>query len=134
MAFADPDAEGTSSALSIVQPKAVAAASLALESREAGLAIFALAVLRLGVGGKGPTEVDGSLLEHLCGDLLPPGQAVACLVTVPSRATMKMRPASSVLFQALNALMRSNPDQGTGTDGSTLLVARASMTSRSDWL
>jgi hypothetical protein len=75
VAFADPDAEATSPALSIAQPEAIAAASLTLESREAGLATFALAVLRLGVGGKGPTEVDGSLLEHLCGDLLLPGQA-----------------------------------------------------------
>jgi hypothetical protein len=134
VAFADSDAEAASSALSIAQPKAVAATSLTLESREAGLATFALAVLRLGVGGKGPAEVDGSLLEHLCGDPLLPGQPVTCLVTVPSRATTKTRPASSVLFQALNGLMRSNPDQGTGTDGSSLLAARASVTSRSDWL
>jgi hypothetical protein len=54
VAFADPDAEATSPALSIAQPEAIAAASLTLESRGAGLATFALAVLRLGVGGKGP--------------------------------------------------------------------------------
>jgi hypothetical protein len=56
------------------------------------------------------------------------------LVLVPSAATTKTRPASSVFFQALNALIRSNPDHGTTIDGSIFFAASASITSRGDWL
>src|SRR5215207_5119699 len=49
---------------------------------------------------------------------------VTCLMMVPSGATTNSRPASSVFFQALNALIRSNPDHGTLTCGSFPLVAR----------
>jgi hypothetical protein len=45
-----------------------------------------------------------------------------------------MRPAASLFFQALKALMRSSPDQGTVTDGSTRLAASASVTNRRPWL
>src|SRR5512132_1955788 len=59
---------------------------------------------------------------------------VTCLLLVPSEPTTDTRPASSDVFQALNALIRSNPDQGTDIDGSSLLVLSAELTSRKHWL
>jgi hypothetical protein len=44
---------------------------------------------------------------------------VASLVMVPSGSTTKTRPAASLRYQALKALIRSNPDHGTHTDGLT---------------
>src|SRR5215216_1365370 len=51
---------------------------------------------------------------------------VTCLVIVPSAATVKMRPASSLRFQALNVLIKSKPEHGTFTDELDSLSARAS--------
>jgi hypothetical protein len=51
------------------------------------------------------------------------------LVAVPSGATTKTRPALSLVFQRLNALIKSKPDQDTVTDGSTFPAASASVTS-----
>ena len=42
---------------------------------------------------------------------------------------MKTRPALSLVFQRLNALIKSKPDQGTFTDGSAFFLASASVTS-----
>jgi hypothetical protein len=46
---------------------------------------------------------------------MPPSEAVTCLVMLPSGAATKTRPAASLRFQTLNALIRSNPDHGTLT-------------------
>jgi hypothetical protein len=54
---------------------------------------------------------------------------VTCLVVVPSGATAKTRPAPSLAFQRLNALIKSKLDQGTLTDGSAFSPASASVTS-----
>jgi hypothetical protein len=71
----NPDASPAGPAVGLVaQPEAVATAPLALSPREAGPAL-PFAVLGPGVGGQRPAEVDGGLLEHLCGDLVPPLQA-----------------------------------------------------------
>jgi hypothetical protein len=59
---------------------------------------------------------------------------VTCFVTVPSRVTTNTRPAASLTFQALKALIRSNPDHGTLALGSVFRAARASVTSRKHWL
>ena len=42
---------------------------------------------------------------------------------------MKTRPALSLVFQRLNALIKAKLDQGTFTAGSALFLARASVTS-----
>jgi hypothetical protein len=82
----------------------------------------------------GRGHVDCCFLEYLCGNLVSPGKAGRHLGHGRVGATTKIRPASSVFFQALNALIRSNLDLGTTTDGSVLLEARAAVISRSDWL
>jgi len=50
------------------------------------------------------------------------------LVVVPSGATTNTRPALSLVFQRLKALIKSKPDQGTVTDRSVFLAASASTT------
>ena len=54
--------------------------------------------------------------------------------TVPSGDTMNTRPAFSLFFHVLKALMRSYPDQGTFTDGSSRFLVSASVTNRRHWL
>jgi hypothetical protein len=55
---------------------------------------------------------------------------VTCFVVVPSGATMNMRPALSLVFQRLNALIKSDPYHGTVADRSVSTAASASVTSR----
>jgi hypothetical protein len=54
---------------------------------------------------------------------------VTSLVAVPSESTTNTRPALSLVFQRLKALIKSKPDQGTVTDGSTFPAASVSITS-----
>ena len=55
---------------------------------------------------------------------------VTCFVVVPSGATMNMRPALSLVFQWLNALIKADPEHGTVADRSVSTAASASVTSR----
>ena len=55
---------------------------------------------------------------------------VTCFVVVPSGATMNMRPALSLVFQRLNALIKSDPYHGTVADRSVSTAASALVTSR----
>jgi hypothetical protein len=107
-----PDADSVTAAriLLVSETKALAVPSLASVSREADLARC------LGVASERSAKINGGLLEHLGGDLLSPERPVTCLVVIPSGATTNMRPALSLGFQRLNALIKSNPDQGTATD------------------
>src|SRR5215207_10674151 len=109
MTLTDPNARRSTVARLVAEPEAVAAAPFAFAPREPDPAALAHGGLGLGMGGECPTKVDRGLLEHLRGDRLPPPQPVTCLMMVPSGATTNSRPASSVFFQALNALIRSNP-------------------------
>ena len=59
---------------------------------------------------------------------------VTIVSTVPSASTVKTRPASSVFFQALNVLIRSNPVHGTPIVGSVLRWVSAVFTIPRHWL
>lgn len=52
----------------------------------------------------------------------------------PSALTAKIRPAASVFFHVLNALMRSNPVHGTWLSRSVLRWSSAVFTIRKHWL
>ena len=86
MLLTDPDHQGAVFVSLVAEPEAVAATTLALFS------------------GKANPPTDTSCRQ---------ARPVIFLVVAPSRATEKTRPAASLPFQALYALMRSNPDQGT---------------------
>jgi hypothetical protein len=71
-----PDADQVAARIpSVAESETVAAAAFALTPRETDLSAGACAVLSSPVGGEGTTEVDGSLLEDLRGDLVPPGKS-----------------------------------------------------------
>ena len=53
---------------------------------------------------------------------------VTTISVTPSASTANTRAASSVFFQALNALIRSNPVHGTGTSGLVLRSVSAVLT------
>jgi hypothetical protein len=59
---------------------------------------------------------------------------VATTLTSPPGSTTNTRPAAAHRFHWPNALIRSNPDQGTTTDPSTARAATASFTNRRHWL
>src|SRR5512132_946333 len=134
MAFPDPDAGGRAVGMLVAEPKALATVPLALEFREAHVPAVRAASLGLKVGSERPAQVDCCFLEYLCGNLAPPRTAGHHLRHGCVRGHDEIRPASSVFFQALNALIRSNLDLGTTTDGSVLLDARGAVISRNDWL
>jgi hypothetical protein len=52
----------------------------------------------------------------------------------PAVSTAKTRPASSVFFHALKALIRSNPDHNTFAVGSAQCCVKESFTMRRPWL
>jgi hypothetical protein len=52
-------------------------------------------------------------------------QPVTLISASPALSTAKNRPASAVLFHALNWLIKSNPDHGTRTAGSACLAVSA---------
>jgi hypothetical protein len=113
-----PDADQVLIMLSLVaQAEAVAAAAFALTPGEADLAARALALLSAPVGRKGTAEIDCSLLEQLRRNPLPPGKAGHLLGDGAVSGDDNTLPASSLLFQALKALMRSYPDHGTWPGG-----------------
>jgi hypothetical protein len=132
MANPNPEAAPTP-ALSVSQSEAVATAALPLSPWEPDPSL-APATLGVGVGGKRAAEVDRGLSNTCADTSCRQTSPVTCLVTVPSEATTKTRPAPSLRFQALKALIRSNPDHGTRTCGSTRLAASASVTNRKHWL
>ena len=59
---------------------------------------------------------------------------VTCFVIVPSTATTRMRPASSLRFQALKVLIKSKRDHGIVADESVFPSAIAFANSRRHWL
>jgi hypothetical protein len=69
-------------------------------------------------GFQSVATVDGGLLEHLLTDLRAPRQPVTTHSATPAVSTVNTRPAASVFFQALKALIKSKPVQGTFTPGS----------------
>ncbi len=109
--------------LLVAETKAVLIASFTLAFREAKPA-----VTTLGVSSKPSTKIYRRLLEYLGRDLFPQESAVTSVVAVPSGSITNTRPALSLVFQRLKALIKSKPDQGTHTDGSTFPAASASVT------
>ena len=81
-----------------------------------------------------PPAVHGGFLEHLLAHLGAPRQAGHHGLGAPVGSTANTRPASSVFFHALNALIRSNPVHGTSTSGSRRRSVSAVFTSRRHWL
>jgi hypothetical protein len=69
MTFPDADQVTAISVLLVAQTEAVATASLAPVSGETHRPVPAFGVCR-----ERPPEVDGGFLEHLRGDLMPPGK------------------------------------------------------------
>ena len=59
---------------------------------------------------------------------------VTTVVRVPSASTLNTRPASSLLFQALNELIRSNPVHGTPVSWCALGAVSAAFTVTRHWL
>jgi hypothetical protein len=129
MTFPDADQVTAISVLLVAQTEAVATASLAPVSGKTHPPVPALGVCR-----ERPPEVDGGFLEHLRGDLMPPGKPGHLLGGCAIRRDYETRPALSLIFQALKALIRSNPDHGTVTGRPACAVASASVTSRRLWL
>jgi hypothetical protein len=81
-----PDADQVAARIPFVaESETVAAAAFALTPGETDLTAGACSVLSPPVGGEGPTEVDCSLLEHLRGDLVPPGKPRRLLGDSPIR-------------------------------------------------
>ena|SRR5215211_2227652 len=133
MAFADPD-QATAMLMPLVAyPEALAAATFAFVLREANPRALACAAPGISKCGKRPTAVNRGFLKHLCRDPTPPGQPGHLLVDDPLGATTNSRPASSLIFHLLNALIRSNPDHGTLTCGSICLASRALLTRSRHW-
>jgi hypothetical protein len=75
IALTDPDRERATLASLVPKPKAVTTPALALGLRKPHVVALAHAGLGVAVSGKCPTEVDRSLLKHLCRYRLPPCQA-----------------------------------------------------------
>ena len=124
MCLSDANSVTAARILLVPKTKALAVPSLAPVAREADLA------LGLGVSSERSTKINGGLLEHLGETSVRQESPVTCLMGVPSGATTNTRPARSLAFQRLNALIKSKPDQGTVADRSVLLAASASVTSR----
>ena len=112
MALPDPDREGAALAVLVAEPKPSWTAPLAFPPREAGPPALAAAVFGVGVGEsarpRSTAASSNTWAETSCRHPRP----VTCLVMVPSGAATKTRPAASPRFQALKALIRSNPATG----------------------
>ena len=101
---------------------------------EPDLAAPTFAGPRVLVGGERAAEVDGGLLEYLRGDLAPPGEPGRLLGDGALGVDDEDAPGGLAALQALKALIGSNPDHGTHTDGVTRWAFIASVTSRRHWL
>jgi hypothetical protein len=73
MSLADPDHRGAAPVLLVAEPKAVAAAALALASGETNPLALVLAKLGPPVGRQGVAEVYRGLLKYLRRYVMPPG-------------------------------------------------------------
>ena len=121
-----PDADPVAAAwiLLVAETKAVVIASFALVFREADLA-----VTPLGVSSKPSTKIYRGLLKHLGRDLFPPGEPGHLFGRCPVWSNHEHAAGALAGLQRLKALIKSKPDQGTVTDGSTFPAASASVTS-----
>jgi hypothetical protein len=124
MIFADADSVAAAWILLVAETKAVVIASFTLAFREANLA-----VTTLGVSSKPSTRSTAASSNTWAETSFRQESPVTSLVAVPSESTTNTRPALSLVFQRLKALIKSKPDQGTVTDGSTFPAASVSITS-----
>ena len=105
-----------------------------LEAGKAHSLAFALAGSGVRPGFEPLTQIDRGFLEYLLAHLGRHAKPVTTVSATPSVSTVNTRPASSVFFQALNALIRSNPVHGTSASGSVLRWVSAVFTIRRHWL
>src|ERR1700722_11940642 len=102
----------------VAQPKRRRHTGFLLESGEPDPLTLALTRSRIRPCAQCPPAIHGGFLEHLLTHLPRHGSPVTRVWAVPSAPTANTRPASSVFFHVLNALIRSNSLHGTTVSGS----------------
>jgi hypothetical protein len=110
MTFTDSYQEGTGPVLLVVDPETVTAAAFALAFWEGNTSASRCAAPGVSKGGKRPGAVDCSLLNTCAETSRLQGRPVTCLSMAPLEVTTNIRPASSLFFQPLKALIRANRD------------------------
>jgi hypothetical protein len=101
----------------VAQPKRCDRRGFLLEAGKSDPIAFALTGSELRPGRQRAAAVHGGFLEHLLAHLGAPRQPGHPHIGDTIGVDDEYRPASSVFFHALNALIKSNPLHGTSTSG-----------------